>query len=202
MAASVGVAAALLTGCGERDEPATESTTTVTKPETAESVGKLPPGWTVTRNAAQGFELGSPPGWREGRACLRGGTRAPTTTVMCSPDELVTLTISADRTNEALEIDPVDFAARTLTGLGEGYKNGLEPGKAKPVKGHYGGAEVSATGTALGTAVRQDVTVVVVRRESVANFTAVIAANAEQPTAPAVKLAEHALRTLRSQPLG
>lgn len=200
--ASILAAAALAcfatAGCGERDEPEAQPP----PPEKAETVGKLPPGWTLTRNPEQGFELGSPPGWRQGRDCLRGGAAPGTATVLCSPDKLVTPSISADRTNEALELAAGDFAARTLTGLGEGYEDGLDPGEPKPFKGHYEGAQVSATGTAAGTGVRQNVSVVVIRRDDVANFTAVIAANADRPTEPAVKLAEHALRTLRSQPAG
>ena len=48
----------------------------------------------------------------------------------------------------------------------------------------------------------QNVQVVVLRRDGVANFTAVIAANADKPTEPATKLADKALETLRSQPVG
>ena len=170
--------------------------------ETAEHVESLPRGWTIARNPALGFELGQPPGWHDGEKCLRKGADRRTVTVMCSPDRLVTMSVSADRTDEAFQIDAGEFAARTMSGLGDGYRGGLEPGTQKPFKGHYPGAVVTAKGTAAGTGVDQDVAVVVLRRDSAANFTAVIAANADKPTDPAVKYAEHALRTLRSQPVG
>ena len=99
-------------------------------------------------------------------------------------------------------MDSAEFASRAMMGLGDGYRDGLEPGTPKPFKGHYEGAVVTARGTAAETGVDQNVAVVVLRRDSAANFTAVIAANADKPTNPAVKYAEHALRTLRSQPIG
>ena len=178
-----------------------EETTTTQKVEKPESVGGLPTGWTVERNPQQGFSIGAPPGWRVGGDCLPGGADVPSVTILCSPDKLVTLSVSADRTNEALEVDPSEFAARTLTGLADSY-DGLQPGQVKPFKGHYDGATVSGAGKAVGTGVRQDVTVVVLRRDGVANFTAVIAANADKPTEPAVKLANESVETLRSQPVG
>ena len=188
--------------CGGSDDDADSmSSTTASEPETAEHVGKLPKGWTAARNPDLGFEMGRPPGWPEGRDCLRKGADPGTATVMCSPDELVTLSVSADRTDEAFEIGAAEFAGRTMAGLGDSYEDGLDPRKPKPVKGHYEGASVTAQGTAMATGVDQDVTVVVLRRDSVANFTAVIAANADKPTAPAVRLAERALQTLRSQPV-
>jgi len=188
-------------GCDGDDETTTASTTTASEPETAEHVDKLPKGWKVARNPELGFEMGRPPGWPDGRDCLRKGADPGTATVMCSPDELVTLSVSADRTDEAFQIEEGEFAERTMQGLGDSYEGGLDPRAPKPVKGHYDGAAVTARGTAAATGVNQDVTVVVLRRDAVANFTAVIAANAHKPTTPAVKLAERALRTLRSQPV-
>jgi hypothetical protein len=198
--AALVAAAVALAGCGgDDDEP--EVPPVDRKPERPEQVSGLPSGWTVEENKAQGFELGAPPGWRSGGDCLKGGAPAGPVTILCSPDKLVTLSVAADRTDEALELEPGEFAVRTMVGLAEGYDR-LEPGKPRPFKARYPGASVEGTGEAVGTGVRQDVTVVVVRREGAANFTAVIAANADKPTEPAVKLAEEALTTLRSQPVG
>ncbi len=169
-------------------------------PESAESVPELPPGWTQLENEAQGFALGVPPGWRRGGDCLGGATEPDPTTTLCSPDRLVTLRISSDRTNEALELSPGKFALRVLEGLGEAAYDRLRPGKPQPFKGHYDGAKVTGAGTSRASGVRQDVAVVVLRRDRLANFTAVIAANADRPTGPAVTLAERSLRTLRSRP--
>lgn len=200
MAALAG--AALLAGCGDEDEApgAGDGPSGTQRPEKPEFVEGLPAGWTEEENEAQGFSLGAPPGWRSGGECLEGGAEAVPVTILCSPDKLVTLSVSADRTNEALELSPEDFAARTMTGLADSYE-GLKPGKPKSFSGHYDGATVEGSGKAVGTGVEQDVTVAVLRREGVANFTAVIAANADEPTQPAVELAKEALDTLRSQPV-
>ncbi len=191
-----------LAGCGgEKNAQQAGPATTSPKVEKPESVGGLAAGWTIERNREQGFSIGVPPGWRSGRECLKGGGEAPSVTILCSPDKLVTLSVSADRTNEAVEVGAAEFAARTLTGLADSY-DGLEPGKVKPFKGHYDGATVSGEGRAVATRVNQEVTVVVLRRDGVANFTAVIAANADQPTVPAQRLAEESVGSLRSQPVG
>lgn len=193
--------AALLAGCGDEDDPAAGGEPSGTRPpEEPESVEGLPAGWTEEENEAQGFALGAPPGWRSGGECLESGAEAVSVTILCSPDKLVTLSVSADRTDEALELSPEDFAVRTMTGLADSYE-GLEPGKPEGFKGHYEGATVEGSGKAVGTGVDQDVTVTVLRRAGVANFTAVIAANADKPTQPAVELATEALDTLRSQPV-
>ena len=195
---------ALLAGCGGDGEDA-ETSEGQTPPvkvveEEPESVRGLPPGWTVERNRAQGFSLGAPPGWRSGGDCLNGGAAPGAVTILCSPDKLVTLSANADRTDDALELDPAEFATRTMEGLADSY-DGLDASKPKPFKGHYDGASVEGSGKAVGTGVNQDVEVVILRREGVANFTAVIAANNDKPTGPAVKLANEALETLRSQPI-
>ena len=194
--------AALIGGCdgGEDEKQPADEPEGPPKVEKPESVGGLPAGWTVVKNSAQGFSLGAPPGWREGGECLAGGTEPGSVTILCSPDKLVTLSVAADRTDEALELDPAEFAARTITGLADSY-DGLESGKPRRFEAHYDGASVEGSGKAVGTGVNQDVQVVVLRREGVANFTAVIAANADKPTGPAVKLAEESLETLRSQPV-
>jgi hypothetical protein len=169
-------------------------------PEKAERVGNLPAGWTVERNPAQGFSLGAPPGWRAGGDCLRGGAKPGQVTILCSPDKLVTMSVAADRSDDALELSAEEFAIQTAESLADRYDD-LRRRPPRPVRGHYEGAVVKARGEAAATGVDQNVEVVVLRREGAATFTAVIAANADKPTEPAVGLAERALSTLRSKPI-
>lgn len=186
-------------GCGEREEPEPGPPRVA---ETAEAVPELPRGWTVANSRSQGLRLGAPPGWRRGERCLPRGVGTRSATVLCSPDRLVTLSISADRSDESLELAPDQFALRTLAALGErGYRSELKSSEPRRFRARYEGARVDATGVAARTGVRQDLSLVVLRREGVATFTAVIAANAERATGPAVRLAERALRTLRSRPV-
>jgi hypothetical protein len=205
--ALLAVACALgIAGCSGSGDESTATTSTSSKGsepvEKAESVPDLPQGWNVVSDPAQGFRLGSPPGWPDGGDCLAKGTSPGETTVLCSPDKLVTLSITADRSADALTLSPPEFAVQTLEGLGaEGFRVSLDGADPKAFDARYRGAMLTAKGTA-STGVRQEVTVVVMRRDGVATFVAVIAANADKPTEPAVKLATEALRTLRSQPLG
>jgi hypothetical protein len=195
---AAGALAAALGGCGEKEEP--EVRPPPRPPERSERVPKLPSAWTEAGNEEQGFALGVPPGWKRGRDCLPHGRRPGATTVLCSPDKLVTLSVSADRSDEALELAPGAFAVRATKRLGEErYPRGLEAGRPRRFGTHYNGVVVRAQGKAA-TGVEQDVSVVVLRRAGIANFTAVIAANAGKPTGPAVGLAERGLRSLRSQP--
>jgi hypothetical protein len=195
---AAGALAAALGGCGEKEEP--EVQPPPRPAERSERVPKLPPAWTEARNEDQGFALGVPPWWRLGRDCLPHGRTPGATTVLCSPDRLVTLSVSADRSDEALELAPGAFAVRATERLGEErYPRGLEAGRPRPFGTHYNGVVLRAQGKAAA-GVEQDVSVVVLRRAGIANFTAVIAANAGKRTGPAVRLAERALRTLRSQP--
>lgn len=182
-------AAALLAGCGEEagDDPTGARPT-----ESADELPELPRGWETHRNAAGGFALGRPPGWS-------AADRGPVTR-LASPDELVAMTITADRTDEALELEPGEFATATLAAL-PGYREPLEPGEAAPFDHRYRAARASATGVAERSGVRQRVVVVALRRGELATVTAVIAANAERPTGGAVRDALRALRTLRTRPV-
>jgi hypothetical protein len=185
-------------GCGEREEP--EPTTTTPPVERAEKVPKLPQQWKVIKNTDQGFALGLPPGWRRGQECLAKKAQGGSTTVFCSPDKLLTLSITADRTDDGLELTPGGFALRVMASLSENYQKPLDPGKPKRFEGHYDGAKVSASGQAA-KGVREDVTVIVLQRDDIATFPAVIASNAAKATGQHTKFAERALRTLRSQPV-
>ena len=200
-AAAIVAAAALVAvgiGCGEREEPEPTTTTPVERPQ---HVPKLPDQWSVVKVPDEGFAVGKPPGWKRGEACFAKHASPGTATVLCSPDRLLTLSISADRSNEALEITPEEFATRTMAALSANYQTPLDPGKPKRFAGPYTGVEVRASGKAAG-GVRQDVSVVVLRRDDVAVFTAVIAANAAKATHQHREFAVRALHTLRSQPVG
>jgi hypothetical protein len=199
--AGLAAGALLVAGCGEDDESSPPPPPRPT--ETLEKLPKLPRGWKPYRSNAQGFALGLPPGWRDGRKCFsrRDRVQPGAASTICSPDRLVSVGISADRTIEAVEVPLDEFASRALTALSDSRFGGaLEPGGPKRFMGRYEGAHVKAVGKA-DTGVRQRIDVVVLRRDRLVTFTAVIAANAKQPTAPAVRLAERSLRTLRSRPI-
>ena len=176
------------TGCGSDDEPEPKPRPV----ETADKPAKLPEGWTRHVNDDGGFELGLPRGWE---ASDRG-----TSTRIRSFDELVVVSIAPDRTDEALEYDLAEFAARTLAAL-EGYERELDPGEPRRYKHRYDGAEVRAEAKSAASGVKQEISVIVLRRPRLALFTVVVQANAGSEARAARELAERLIATLRSRPV-
>jgi hypothetical protein len=186
------ILAILAAGCGSDDEPAPEPVER--KEETADKLPKLDRGWEEYVNQAAGIAFGRPPGWS---AKDKG-----TATTLDAPDRLVSASISVDRSDDALQLDPMAFATQTAEAV-PGYKKPLEPGKPKPFGHKYDGAVVEAEGVGKKNDVRQRVQVIVLERKGVAVVTAVIAANAQEKKArPEAKQAEKALKTLRTRPPG
>lgn len=196
---ALGALAALavaLSGCDDdSDDTATTTTTTTPQPrpeETFQEVPDLPPGWKVHANRAGGFALGVPPGWKPDDR--QGSTQVR------SFDRLVAVSITPDRTVEGLEIPLEDFATRTLAAL-PGFEGELDPGPSRRFKHRYNGNEVRAAGKADETGVRQQVRVVVLRRDEIVTFTAVMAVNAKPAAHASERLAERILGTVRSRPI-
>jgi hypothetical protein len=185
--------AVALSGCDDdSDDAATTTTTPQPRPEeTFQEVPDLPPGWKVHANRAGGFALGVPPGWKP-------DDRQASTRVR-SFDRLVAVSIAPDRTVEGLEIPLEDFATRTLAAL-PGFEGELDPGPSRRFKHRYNGIEVRAAGKAE-TGVREQVRVVVLRRDEIVTFTAVMAVNAKPAAYASERLAERMLGTVRSRPI-
>jgi hypothetical protein len=188
---SLTIVIAVLAGCGSSDT--TTGASTSTRPETAQKPAKLPYAWTRKLNNEHGFSIGVPPGW--------SASDAGNSVLYRSPDRLVALTLSVDRTTEAFDVPVDEFARQTLTALG-GYDGKLVPSPPRKLGGTpLETALVSSTGTAAESGVRQDVEVAVLRRDHVVNYTAVIAANAKSTPPAELELAAQILKTLRDLPI-
>jgi hypothetical protein len=184
------IAGLVAMGCGSDDAPRPKPVER--KEETADKLPKLDRGWEEYVNRTAGIAFGRPPGWS---ANDRGAV-----TSLTAPDQLVSATITIDRTNDALSGDPKASATRTAELL-PGYEKPLKPSKPKPFGQEYDGAIVEAEGVAKKSGVRQRVRVIVLERKGVAVVTAVIAANAQEENAkPEAKQAEEAVKTLRTRP--
>lgn len=186
-------AAAFLAACGsdEPDPPGTPPDSSP-KPETVDELPDLPRGWEPHANRAAGFVFGRPPGWATHDRGI--------VTRLTAPDELVVVTITADRTGDAVELDPGEFARQTIVAI-EGYERPLEPSEPRRFEHRYDASEVRSNGVAAGSGVRQEVRAIVIRRADLVVVTAVLAANASR--APKAEIAEalDALRTLRTRPV-
>jgi hypothetical protein len=91
-----------------------------------------------------------------------------------------------------------EFATRTADAL-PSYPDGLRHVRNRRFDHRYDGAEVRARATARG-GIDQQLSVIVLRRDSIATVTAVIAANAKQAAQPSLRLARRVLGTLRTRP--
>jgi hypothetical protein len=113
----------------------------------------------------------------------------------------VTLSVSVDRTDEALRLSPADAATRTAEAISaRSFAGRLESRRPRPVKGHYRGASVEGEGRS--GKLEQTLEVFALQREQLAAITAVIAANSEEDADAGVELAEKALASLRTRPVG
>lgn len=183
--------ALVLAGCGGSDlEPPSPPAD-----ETPASLPKLPDGWSQRIDTTSGYAMGVPPGWRP---VARGGR-----TLFRSPDEIAVVSISADRTDEALAIPVDQFATRAIAALG-GFEQPLEPSEPRPFRGTpLDAVRVDAGGRVADTGVMQRVTLVVLRREGVVNYALVLAVNAGQPNSDFERdLALRMVETLRTYPIG
>lgn len=176
-------------GCGS-------DSTSVPPPRAEEPPGVLPrlaPGWKPHVNSFGGFAFGLPPGWE---ARNRG-----TATAVTSYDRLAAVSISADRTREALELPLEDFATRALAAR-SGYEDALNPGEPQEFEHRYAGVVAEAEGVAESTGVEQRVEAIVLRRSKLVTITIVIAVNALPEGVPSEAIAERMVETLRTRPVG
>jgi hypothetical protein len=180
--------ALVIAGCGSTPTPPN------TPKETFQRPPKLPQGWTRRIDYSTGYSVGLPPGWSVVRAS--GGA-----TVIQSPDKLVVVSISADRSS-GLD-SPLDQLARdTLAALG-GYQGALQPGATGQVSGTpLDSATISSSGVSKHGSVRQTVDLAVLRRPRFVDYTVVIAANAAKTPASEREEAKAMLGTLRDVPPG
>lgn len=186
---AVAACALALSACGDDSD---EDTTTTTPQEGAQAVPKLPRGWQVTTNLGQGFAFGLPPGWTErlGKGQV---------SIVNSVDRRVAVTISADRTNEALALPLDAYATGVAKSLESGGFSDVRSGAAKPFPDRYRAVSLSATGRGPG-GVRERIIVFVLRRDRIVTLTALAARRASVPANLYRDSLERLVRSLRSRP--
>jgi hypothetical protein len=183
----------IATGCGGGGSSSTTPSTTAGPKETAQKLPKLPPGWRAHRDTKVGYAIGIPPGWK---------TASQRRSVLFrSPDHLVAVTLAANRDPSVFETSPEKFAAQALGGL-PGFKVPLNPGKVKPFKGTpLQAVQTSATGSQAG-GLKENATLVVLRRDHVVNYTVAVLSNSQQAGASVDRaVALRMIQTLRDQPV-
>jgi hypothetical protein len=182
------VAALLLGGCslgGDDSDPPPPR-----PPETTDKPAKLPPGWGTYRNRLAGFTIGIPPLWSV--------EPSGASSVLTSPDKQVAISVSADRTDEALGVPLERFAAGTAQSL-SGFKD-LKARPPKPYRAHYPAEAVRATGVLEKNGVHQRLALVILRRENIAAYPVLAAANTGRRT-PFARQIDPIIRSLRGRPV-
>ena len=160
---------------GEDDDDGGVQETLAPPPETADPLPELPRGWTKTANDAGGFALGVPPGWSAKAAGAK--------TTLKSPGSGAVVSVTADRTNEALEAQLDAYA----TGIAERLADGEAPAATEIPKTLGPGYEAAAVTVPPAPAKggrQHRLEVIVVRRPELAAYPILVASN------PAVKPGE------------
>ncbi len=185
------VIALALGACGSEARPASDPTPRPV--ETSDRLPRLAPGWRPFVNPFGGYAFGLPPGWEARR---RG-----TATSVSYFDRLAQLSISADRTRDAVELPLADFASRVIAAR-TGYEEALEPGEPRRLEHRYPAVVVAAEGEATSGGVRQTVEVIVLRRPKLVTLTIVIAVSAIPEAERSARIAERIVKTMRTRPTG
>lgn len=205
------LSAALVACGGEEEQGAAQPARTITDdasdlapadlpPEDADPLPDLPGDWGREINEAAGFAIGLPPGWSVRPSPAGQGS------VLTSPDRLVVISISADRTSGALRLPLGQFARRTAEALGTEVAGPrrfrrLSLGRPAPFAHRYDAVAVRAFGTPGGSEVRERLLVAVIRREGYAVYVAIVRANASEPSQYADRATvKQVLRSLRGRP--
>jgi hypothetical protein len=176
-----------LGGCGSDT-----TSTTSTAVETIEKPANLPAGWTRHTNKLAGFTVGVPPGWTIADRGQHGELR--------SPDQLAAVSISADRTNEVLDV-PLDQLATATISAGVPGLRDVKPGSPRKFRGHYDAVALKATGVGGDQNVPERLLLVILRRPGIATFTVLAAENAKNHPHFYDTAIREIVRSLRSRPI-
>jgi hypothetical protein len=183
---------AAATGCGSSDSSGPPPAPPPS--ETAQKLPKLPHGWKAHRDRSVGYAIGVAPGWKldshGGKVLIR------------SPDHLVAVTLAVDRNGDALELAPGQFATRALAAL-PGFRSQLVPSKPKPFGGTpLKGVQVTATGATKPGRIPERVTLIVLRRGQIVNYTVAVVENRQRAASKLDRsYALRMVKTLRDQPV-
>ena len=176
--------AAPLAACGEDDAPERPR-------ETADNPAKPPRGWRTVENEAAGFTIAVPRSWSA--ATKRGAT------LIRSEDELVAVTIAADRSDKGKDTQPAAYARDVIAAL-PGFEGNVTVRDATIARSPYETAIAEGSGTVKTSGVAQRIEVAVFHRPRQVTYSAVIFRNARARPVPGRATVARMLRSFRAQP--
>jgi hypothetical protein len=142
-------------------------------------------------NQSEGFAFGLPPGW-QARETPAG------TSVLRTVDRRIAVSISADRTDQALNQPLGDYATGTAKSLG-----GLSRIKilgTRTLRDRYSAVEVRASGFGKG-GIKEQAVLVGLRRDHLATFVVASLRRADVPGVLYGAQVTRIVKTLRSRPI-
>jgi hypothetical protein len=151
---------------------------------------KLPRGWKPVINNPSGFSVGRPAGWK---ARMKGPA-----TILSAPANLVAVSITADRTREALGADLNDLAERTIHRLP--LVSTVQAQPPRPFKHRYRAVVIDARGGQPGRPPSR-LRLIVLRPDSIAVFSLLAASSTGLHPGSERKIVEKIARTLRYRPV-
>jgi hypothetical protein len=168
-------------------------------PEVAQKLPKLPKHWRAHRDGSIGYAIRKPPGWQVTRARTAGVNAA----LIRSPDHLLAVTLVAARDPEALDVPLEQFATSALAAL-PGFQTQLKPSQPRTFPGTpLDAVETVANGTTKARRIKERATLLVLRRDTIVNYTVAIVENARRGYSGKDRaVALRMIRTLRDQPIG
>lgn len=183
--AALAALALLPAACGGDDDKGDSS-----RPKASARPVEPPPGWRTVRNRAVGLTVAAPKRWP--------ADNSRRTTLIRSDDQLVSITIAADRGASGRRLPPARYARRTLASL-PGFKGRIAKRAPRVHGSPYPSAVVSGTGSVSTTIRRQRISVAAFRVAGNGTYTAIVFRNAVvKPRFNDRKIAR-VLRTFRAQ---
>jgi hypothetical protein len=188
-ATAVSVAAMALAGCGDDDgEPAGRGPDPAA--ERSDPPAKPPPGWRTVRDERAGFTLSAPRTWS-------ARTKGPATLIR-SDDELVSVTVAADRTELERVADPGAFARQTIRKL-PGFRGRVSERTRRVRRSPYENARADARGRLSTSKVPQRITAAVFQRRGQVTYEVLVFRNAKVRPHFNDPVVERMLRSFRAQ---
>ena len=180
----VAVLLSVLAACGGDDAPERPK-------EKADEPIKPPSGWRTVENEAAGFTIAAPRTWPA--ATKRGAT------LIRSRDELVAITLAADRSRAGRDTEPAGYARDVIAAL-PGFEGDVTVKDASVAGSPYETAIAEGSGTVKTSGVAQRIDVAAFHRPRQVTYTAVIFRNARARPVPGRATVARMLRTFRAQP--
>lgn len=184
--AVAGIAALVVWNEREEDKDG-EPRELVAPPETAERLPPLPRGWTKSANAVLGFVLGAPPGWSAKATSAR--------TTLKSPGSAAVVSVTADRSEQALQVGLAEYAR----GVAERLTGGAVAVEIEIAVLPASGYEVARTRPKRTG--RERLQVLVVRRPELAAYPLLVASDRSAKPAVLAPLVAGIVRSLRGRPV-